>query len=255
VKARSPYDPLPGLVRVGLRVATPSPRLLGVMPETRYAKTVDDVHIAYKVIGDGPSDLVIAGWAMNVDALWGWERHADALRRLASFSRVLAFDRRGTGASDHIADRSRQQSLEARNDDIRAVMDAGGVRASRTRRHRGRVRAHGDVRGHLPRANLGADRLGASARSLWASDYLWGISATAWDEEARDVERRWGTIELAREWSTAYVFPDLESDEERIERFALWMRSTGGRATLSRCTRWTETRTSVTSCRSSVCLP
>ena len=109
-----------------MRVATPSPRLLGVIPETRYAKTLDGVHIAYKVIGGGPSDLVLASWAMNVDALWGWERHADALRRLASFSRVLAFDRRGTGASDHIADRSRQQSLEARMDDIRAVMDAAG---------------------------------------------------------------------------------------------------------------------------------
>src|SRR5512134_3162195 len=93
-------------------------------PETRYAKTVDGVHIAYKVIGDGPLDMVLSTWAMNIDYAWRWERSAVALRRLASFSRLLHFDRRGTGTSDHIVDRSQQQSLEARMDDIRAVMDA-----------------------------------------------------------------------------------------------------------------------------------
>jgi hypothetical protein len=95
-----------------------------MVPETRYAKTADGVHIAYQLFGDGACDLCSPIWASNVDAFWGWEPHASSLRRLASFARVLAFDRRGTGASDHIADRSRQQSLEARMDDIRAVMDA-----------------------------------------------------------------------------------------------------------------------------------
>ena len=198
-----------------------------MIPETRYAKTVDGVHIAYKVIGDGPSDLVLASWAMNVDALWGWERHADALRRLASFSRVLAFDRRGTGASDHIADRSRQQSLEARMDDIRAVMDAAGSERALLVGIEDGFPLAAMFAATYPERTLALIGWSASARSLWASDYPWGTSATAWDEEARDVERRWRTIELAREWST-YVFPDFANDEKRIEQFALWMRAMGG---------------------------
>ena len=74
-----------------------------MVPETGYAKTADGVHIAYQVFGEGGVHLVLASWATNVDALWGWEPHADAFRRLASFARVLSFDGRGTGSSEHIA--------------------------------------------------------------------------------------------------------------------------------------------------------
>ena len=195
--------------------------------ETRYAKTVDDVHIAYKVIGDGPSDLVLAGWAMNVDAIWGSDRHADALRRLVSFTRVLAFDRRGTGASDHVGGHSRQQSLEARMDDIRAVMDAAGSERAVLVGIEDGFALAAMFAATYPERTLALIGWSASARSLWASDYPWGISTTAWDEETRDVERRWGTTEFAREWAR-YVFPDFAGDEDRIEQFALWMRATGG---------------------------
>jgi class 3 adenylate cyclase len=210
-----------------LAAAAAQPETTGVSPQTRYAKTVDGVHIAYKVIGDGSSDLVLASWALNVDALWGWERSADVLRRLASFSRVLAFDRRGTGASDHFADRSWQQSLEARMDDIRAVMDAAASERAVLVGIEDGFALAAMFAATYPERTLALIGWSASARSLWAPDYPWAISATAWDEETRDLERRWGTMELAREWST-YVFPDLASDDERVERFAQWMRATGG---------------------------
>ena len=69
-------------------------------PETRYAKS-GDVSIAYQVVGDGPLDLVLVpGFVSHLDVDWDDPRHAHFLRRLASFSRLIRFDKRGTGLSD-----------------------------------------------------------------------------------------------------------------------------------------------------------
>ena len=203
------------------------PETTGVIPETRYAKTVDGVHIAYQTIGDGPSDLVIASWVMNIDFLWGWETYANALRRLASFARVLVFDRRGTGASDHIADRSQQQSLEARMDDIRAVMDAAGSERAVLVGVEDGFSLAAMFAATYPERSLALIGWSASARSLWAPDYPWAMSESAYHEETREVERGWGTAELAREWAR-YVFPDRADEEERIRWFAGNMRAVGG---------------------------
>ncbi len=97
-------------------------------PQTRYAKS-GDVNIAYQVVGSGPIDLVLVpGWISNVEVFWEEPEVARFLERLASFSRLILFDKRGTGLSD----RSTQlPSLEVRMDDVRAVMDAvGSERAS-----------------------------------------------------------------------------------------------------------------------------
>jgi pimeloyl-ACP methyl ester carboxylesterase len=70
-------------------------------PETKYTKS-GDVHIAYQVAGDGPIDLVVVpGFISHVEYIWEEPRAANFLRRLASFSRVIMFDKRGTGLSDH----------------------------------------------------------------------------------------------------------------------------------------------------------
>jgi pimeloyl-ACP methyl ester carboxylesterase len=83
-------------------------------PETRWAKTDDGVHIAYQVVGEGPLDLVLVPLGGNHVEL-GWEVAAFArvYRRLASFSRMIRFDPRGTGMSDPLG-RSEQPSLEGR---------------------------------------------------------------------------------------------------------------------------------------------
>ena len=71
-------------------------------PETRYAKS-GDVHIAYQVVGDGPVDLVfIPGWITHVELAWEDPLEAAFRRRLASFSRLILFDKRGTGLSDRV---------------------------------------------------------------------------------------------------------------------------------------------------------
>ena len=93
------------------------------VPETRYAKS-GNVHIAYQVFGSGPNDLVfVPGFISHLENYWEHPDLARWLLRLASFARVIMFDKRGTGLSDPVAS---VPSLELRMDDVRAVMDAAG---------------------------------------------------------------------------------------------------------------------------------
>ena len=92
-------------------------------PPTRYAKS-GEVSIAYQVVGDGPIDVVLVpGFVTQVELLWELPPVARYFQRIASFSRLLLFDKRGTGLSDPVAD---VPTLEQRMDDVRAVMDATG---------------------------------------------------------------------------------------------------------------------------------
>jgi len=91
--------------------------------DTHYARS-GDLRIAYQVIGDGPLDLVfVPGFISNLDLYWEEPNMAHFLSRLGSFSRLILFDKRGTGLSDRLGD---LPSLEERMDDVRAVMDAVG---------------------------------------------------------------------------------------------------------------------------------
>src|SRR5829696_1126043 len=94
-----------------------------MLPDTRYARN-GDLRIAYQVVGQGPIDLVfVPGFISNIDLVWEDPVFAGFLNRLAGFSRLILFDKRGTGLSDRIGD---LPSLEVRMDDVRAVMDAAG---------------------------------------------------------------------------------------------------------------------------------
>ena len=96
----------------------------GETPQTHYARS-GDVNIAYKVVGDGPLDLLfISGWFSHLDFLWELPQSRHFFTRLASFSRLVMFDKRGTGLSDPV---DRTGSLTDRVDDVQAVMDAAGL--------------------------------------------------------------------------------------------------------------------------------
>src|SRR5712691_12023756 len=83
-----------------------------------------EVAIAYQVVGEGPFDLVwVPAAVSNVELLWEDERRARFFRAVASFCRLITFDKRGTGLSDRVAGVA---DLETRMDDVRAVMDAAG---------------------------------------------------------------------------------------------------------------------------------
>ncbi len=71
------------------------------VPETRYAKTRDGVHIAYEVFGEGPFDLIFANsWCSHAEFSWSNPTIARFYERLSSFCRLVLFDKRGTGSSD-----------------------------------------------------------------------------------------------------------------------------------------------------------
>ena len=92
-------------------------------PPTRYAKS-NDASIAYQVVGDGPVDLVVVlGFATHLELQWESPPFARFFERISSFSRLIMFDKRGTGLSDPVDE---VPTLEQRIDDVRAVMDAAG---------------------------------------------------------------------------------------------------------------------------------
>src|SRR4051794_33004326 len=94
-----------------------------VLPATHYASS-GDVSIAYQTMGDGPLDIILVpGIVSHVEFMHELTGYTAFLRRLATFARVVTFDKRGQGLSDRVAG---VPSLEQRIDDVRAVMDAVG---------------------------------------------------------------------------------------------------------------------------------
>jgi pimeloyl-ACP methyl ester carboxylesterase len=94
-----------------------------MLPKTRYAKS-GNVHIAYQAFGNGDVDLVfVPGFVSNIEVYWDEPHFARWLRKLASFARVITFDKRGTGLSDRL---EVLPTMDERMDDVRAVMDAAG---------------------------------------------------------------------------------------------------------------------------------
>jgi len=165
--------------------------LPSVTPETQYAKS-GDLNIAYQVIGKGPFDLVyVPGWVSNIDAMWEEPAHGRLLGRLASFSRLILFDERGTGLSDPVP-LDRLPTLEQRMDDVRAVMDAAGSK---------RAVIFGSSEGGLMSALFAAtypERTEALiafaiyAKRLWSPDYPWAPTVEARTAEIEMIERTWG---------------------------------------------------------------
>ena len=97
-------------------------------PRTQYARS-GDASIAYQVVGDGPMDLVLVlGFATHLELQWEAAPLARFFERLSSFSRLIIFDKRGTGLSDPVAE---VPTLEQRSDDVRAVMDTAAPSAPR----------------------------------------------------------------------------------------------------------------------------
>jgi pimeloyl-ACP methyl ester carboxylesterase/DNA-binding CsgD family transcriptional regulator len=184
-----------------------------VVPETRYAKS-KNVSIAYQVVGDGPLDLVLVpGFVSHAEVAWEQPNYAHFLTRLSSFSRVMVFDKRGTGMSDPV---SSPPTMEERMDDIRAVMDAAGS---------GRAAIFGISEGgslSLLLAHTHPDMCsalvlyGSWARRIQAPDYPWGLAADEVDDFLDSMHHAWAT----GEWWT----PTRYDDEQRRKWWARYLR-------------------------------
>ncbi len=214
-------------------------------PETRYATTVDGLHIAYQVLGDGPADLVfVPGFVFNVEQLWDWGVTASFARRLSEFTRLIVFDRRGTGLSDRIVQSGEQLTLEARMDDIRAVMDAAGSeRATLIGFEEGGLTLTVMFASTYPERTAALVSLAGAARSRWAPDYPWAWTDGQWESFLDQTRHGWGTEAYARA-EGAGVWPGLD-DPAWVRDYAMWMRrsvSPGDAAELFRIDSETDVR-------------
>jgi pimeloyl-ACP methyl ester carboxylesterase len=160
-------------------------------PETRYAKS-GDVNIAYQVVGDGPFDLVyVPGWVSNVELLWEKPKPTRLLERLASFSRLILFDKRGTGMSDRVSN-DRLPTLEQRMDDVRAVLDAVGSESAALLGHSEGGSMSALFAATYPERSRSLVLVGAFARRIRTDDYPWAPSLEERLETIAQVERDWG---------------------------------------------------------------
>jgi class 3 adenylate cyclase len=175
------------------------------VPETRYAKTADGVYIAYTVAGTGPVDLVyVSGWYSRSDLSWEQPLDAKFLRSLASFSRLIMLDRRGSGLSDAVPGIA-PPPLEVLLDDIRSVMDAvGSEEAVLFGETEGGPLCTVFAATHPERTR--ALLLYAShARGAWAPDYPW-----AWTDQQLEDDIASQVQALERGANEEYVLQEAE---------------------------------------------
>jgi pimeloyl-ACP methyl ester carboxylesterase len=161
------------------------------LPETRYAKS-GDCHIAYQVVGQGPLDVVfIPGFVSHVEHAWDAPWLAHFYRRIASFARLILFDKRGTGMSDAVP-LQQLPTLEQRMDDVRAVMDAAGSqRAALVGVSEGGPLNLLFAATH-PERTAAMVIIGSYARVAWAADHPFGTKPDEWRVLLERMEQGWG---------------------------------------------------------------
>ncbi len=163
----------------------------GLAPEVRYARS-GDVNIAYQIVGDAPIDLVfVMGWVSHLEYFWTEPHFARFLTRLASFSRLIVFDKRGTGLSDRVP-MNELPTLEQRMDDVRAVLDAVGSEHA--------VLCGVSEGGPLcslfaatyPEKVTALVMIGTYAKRIRDDDYPWAPTADERDHFFEEIRKYWG---------------------------------------------------------------
>ena len=208
-------------------------------PKTQYTKS-GDVNIAYQVVGEGPFDLIwVPGWISNVEESWEVPEYAHFLRRLASFSRLILFDKRGTGLSDRVSN-ERLPTLEQRMDDVRAVLEAAGSE---------RAALFGASEGGnmsvlfsatYPERVRALVLAGIYAKRLWSPDYPWAPTPEKREREHQAIERDW-----AGDMDVAELAPRAAADPELMRRISTFFRrsaSPGAAVALNRMNTEIDTR-------------
>ncbi len=171
-------------------------------PDVQYARS-GDVSIAYQVVGDGPVDVLFVPFLINL--VWAWEQpiFVDFCRRIASFSRLILFDKRGTGMSDRPRD---LPTLETRMDDLRAVMDDAGSEQTA-------LLGAGSPGGQLcavfaatyPERVTALFLQNTWPRVVQAPDFPAGRPIEHWHRRVREARANWGTREYQRAEMRRYM--------------------------------------------------
>ncbi len=189
------------------------------MGDTQYAKN-GAIHIAYQIHGDGPLDLVyVPGWVSNIEVMWEDPGLARFLRRLASFSRLIIFDKRGTGLSDPV-DVDKLPTLEVRMDDLRSVMDAA-------RSERATLFGHSEggnmcvlFAATYPERTDGLVLACSYAKRLRSDDYPWAPTREERVAETESFEEIWADPRRIVE----YYAPSRAHDEAFVRWLARYLR-------------------------------
>ena len=188
-------------------------------PETRYATTADGTHIAYQVLGEGPPDFVyMAPWVSHIEHRWSLPRYERYLRRIASFSRLILFDKRGNGLSDPLVT-GLLPDMETRMDDTRVLMDEVGSERA--------VIYGASESGAMaclfaatyPERTVALVIHGSYPSGAWEPEAPWGWTVDEVEQGLADIERGWGT--------EAYVqkeFPAAADDPALAKWFAAYLR-------------------------------
>jgi len=200
-----------------------------------------DVEVFALAGGDGPVDLVfICDWIWNVELQWENPLCARFLERLSAFSRLLLFDKRGSGLSDRTVDLD-LFTLEVRIDDVRAVMEAAGSEQAV-------LFGHGDDGAALASvfaaANPDSTRAlilyATRAKVLKAPDYPWGYEPSAMDVWASERESFWGTDGYARRWLRELA-PSVANDDRIVRWYSRLLRQSASPGTEEAYSRWMAT--------------
>ena len=187
--------------------------------ETKYAKS-GKVHIAYQVVGDGPLDLVLVpGWVTHLEYQWQEPLQARFLERLASFARLILFDKRGTGLSDRVAEDA-LPTLEVRMDDVRAVLDAvGSPRAALVGISEGGPMC-ALFAATYPERTVALVMCGSYAKWMRDADYPWAPTRADHEAAFDAYEKGWGTPVGLK-----MVAPSVASDERYRKWWADYLRT------------------------------
>ena len=163
-----------------------------VIPVTRYATGPDGVAIAYQVLGEGPRDLVwVPGWVSHVEAIWEEPTASRFLERLASFSRLILFDKRGTGMSDRVAE-SALPTLEQRMTDVLTVCDAVGSTSAALLGVSEGAPLSIMFAATYPARTSALVLLGGFAREMVGPGHPWGNSPEDLAAGLEEIRRGWG---------------------------------------------------------------
>lgn len=188
-------------------------------PRTRYTRS-GEYNIAYQVLGDGPRDLVyVPGFASNIDVMWDDPDTARFLGTLASFSRLIVFDKRGTGMSDAVP-LDQLPTLEARMDDVRAVMDTVGSESATLMGHSEGGNMCILFAATHPDRSDGLILVSCYAARTWSEDYPWAPRPTDREAEIEQVEREWGDPNRIPAW----MAPSRKTDPAFREWLARYFR-------------------------------
>jgi class 3 adenylate cyclase len=184
--------------------------------KTKYARS-GEVSIAYQVVGDGPIDLIyVPGFVSHVELIWEFPAAVRLIERLASFSRLILFDKRGSGLSDPVVG---APTLEERMDDVRAVMEAAGSERAALLGVSEGVPMSILFGATHPELTTGLILYGGMARSTWAPDYPWATPEDALLESSIEM-----TPHLYDGAIVEIMAPSLADDPQAREAFARFQR-------------------------------